>query len=100
MAKFTLNPAFTDANGSMGRIVLYKRNGVLCARKHVIPVNPDTPEQRSNRNRFALAVKAWRETPADEKKKWNLKAKRKGKTGYNYFLSQYMKSTTKLYIRD
>ena len=93
MAKLTLNPAFTDAKGSLGKMVLYERNGVLCARKHVIPANPDTPEQRSNRDKFSMAVKAWRETPAEEKKKWNLKAKRKGKTGYNYFLSQYMKTT-------
>jgi len=93
MAKIILNPMFSEAEGNLGRIVLYKRNGVQCARKYVVPRNPDTHAQRSNRSTFAMAVKAWKNLSQDNKNEWNSKAQKKGKTGYNYFLSQYMKKS-------
>jgi alpha-ketoglutarate-dependent taurine dioxygenase len=93
MAVIELNPAFTSAKGRLGRIVLYYRNGVQCARTHVVPRNPDTECQRQNRKTFADAVKSWQALSAEEKRSFNRKAMRKRMSGYNLFISQYMKSS-------
>ncbi|HOP63035.1 MAG TPA: hypothetical protein PK358_04605 [Spirochaetota bacterium] len=98
MAKVELTSILTKARGNMNRVVHYNRLGTQCSRAHVIPRNPDTAAQRKNRNSFAGAVKAWQLLPEDEKKEWNSKAaqlRRKGKTGktgYNVFMSEYMKN--------
>ncbi len=98
MARVKLSSMLTEADGSMDRIVHYNRLGTQCARRHVIPANPDTEAQRVNRRAFADAVKAWQALSEDEKKFWNNKAsilRRKGKTGktgYTVFISNYLKN--------
>ena len=78
-------------NGRLGDIVFYTRFNRLCGRRYVVPRNPDTPMQRANRQRFALAVHAWQLMPMPEKNMWNEFAKKSGARGYNLFLKSFMK---------
>ncbi len=93
MAKVKLESMVKEAGGSMDKLVHYNRLGTQCARRHVIPANPDTELQKINRKAFADAVKEWQNLTEDEKKFWNKKAVKlrskgkTGKTGYSVFLS-------------
>lgn len=91
MAVTVLNPMFMSGKGRLGKIVLYNRKGVQCARSHVIPRNPDTPAQRQNRKSFADAVKLWQELSPEEKYRYNRTALKKRISGYNLFISMYLK---------
>ena len=91
MAVATLHPMFMDTRGKMGRLVYYNRRGTECIRRHVVPRNPDTNAQRTIRTSFSDAVHAWQALPLSEKAQWNHKARYKPMTGYNMFVSRYMK---------
>jgi hypothetical protein len=82
---------FRSMNGSLGKIVFYRRRGVQCARTYVIPRNPDTPQQRINREAFAAAVAAWRLFEVRDRNRYNRKARGRGMSGYNLFISEYMR---------
>ena len=59
--------------------------------KYYFPYNPRSPSQVKNRNKFAEAVKAWQDLTNEEKMFYNkLKGYRK-MSGYNYFISLYLK---------
>ncbi len=93
MAKAKLNPMFTSINGRIGNIVFYKRKGIQCLRRYVIPHNPDTEAQRKNRHTFRNAVSSWKALSVEEKNTWNKKVRRlrKQMSGYNLYISEYMK---------
>lgn len=93
MAKSKLNPIFTKINNHMGNIVFYKRRGIQCLRKYVIPRNPDTEAQRANRHTFRDAVKSWKELPGSEKDIYNRKVlkMKTSMSGYSLYISEYMK---------
>ncbi len=91
MATVHLNPAFDSAHGRIGKIVLYNRNGVQCARSYAVPRNPDTPAQKRNRKTFAEAVKLWQGLTPDEKYRYNRNARKLRISGYNLFISRYMR---------
>lgn len=94
MATVRLNPAFDSVHGKIGKIVHYNRNGIQCARSYAVPRNPDTPAQRENRKTFAEAVKLWQKLTPDEKYRFNRKAVKKRVSGYNLFISLYLKENS------
>ena len=92
MAVVTLNPVFRSMKGRIGGIVFYNNNDMLCARIKAIPVNPDTEEQRIVRKTFGDAVRSWQSLAIEDKQKYNKKARRLSKKGYNLYISLYMKN--------
>jgi hypothetical protein len=87
----TLNPAFDSMRGSLDRIVFYTCHGQVRARSYAVPRDPKTASQRACRSAFANAVRAWRELSGDEKNCWKTRGKRKRVSGYNAFISAYLK---------
>ena len=49
-----------------------------------------TPAQQERREKFALAVAAWQNLTAEQKRLYNIKSQRKNMSGYNLFLSKFM----------
>jgi len=78
--------------GRIGGIVFYNNNDMLYARIKAIPANPDTEEQRIVRKTFGDAVRSWQSLPIEDKQKYNKKARRLSKKGYNLYISLYMKN--------
>jgi hypothetical protein len=91
MAIVTLNPLIISMSGRCGSFVFYRRHGKNCIRIHVIPRNPDTERQRTVRYAFAEAVKTWQSMNRDEKEKYIIRAHSLPMSGYNLFISEYMK---------
>jgi hypothetical protein len=91
MAITTLNPLVSKVSGRAGSVVWYKRQDTQYARRYVIPYNPDTIAQRSNRQSFADAVKSWQALTEEEKNKYNRKAHNTQMSGYNLYISDFMK---------
>jgi hypothetical protein len=91
MATATLNPVLTSISGRIGSVVFYSRYNKQCIRQYVIPRNPDTIAQRSNRQSFANAVKSWQALTEKEKNKYNRKASNLNMSGYNLYISDFMK---------
>ncbi len=91
MALAELNPMFMNASGKIDRLVQYNRRGTQCIRRHVFPFNPNTPGQQAVRSSFRDAVHAWQVLPDTEKAEWNHKARYRNATGYNMFVSWYLK---------
>ena len=91
MAIADLHPMFTGYRGRMGKLVHYDRRGTHCVRRHVVPRNPDTAAQKAVRAGFREAVHAWQALPASEKDIWNHKARYKPLTGYNLFVSWFIR---------
>ena len=100
MAKVTLNPMFRNVSGSMGRIVHYSRYGMQYCRIHVIPSNPRTECQQAVRATFADAVRSWQQLGPDEKAAFNRKARHKNLTGYNLYISIFMKSNMPAAVKN
>ncbi len=90
MAEVFLNPAFTSISGRIGDVVFFSYGGRTFFRAYVVPRNPDTPAQRSNRRLFSEAMKAWQGLSLFDKNAYNRRARRLGMTGHNLFISRYM----------
>lgn len=56
------------------------------------PFNPQTEAQQANRQKYANGVSAWQGLTDEQKDVYNEKAKGKRMSGYNLFLSEYLKS--------
>jgi hypothetical protein len=91
MATATLNPFITSISGRIGSIVFYRRQGKTCIRSYVIPRNPDTAAQKAVRRSFADAVKSWQVLRCEEKYKFIRKAQKMQMSGYNLYISTFMK---------
>lgn len=87
-----------EYTGTAGEsMVMFMRNGVNVARKHVTPHDPKTESQLSQRNMFRMAVFEWQKLSAEEKQSWKERAG-KEKTclsGYNLFIGRFMKEGKK-----
>ena len=94
MAKVELNPLIKSLHGRAGNIVFYNRYGKTYARLFVVPCNPDTEAQRKIRHAFGDAVKTWQSMSCEQKCRYNRKARYLNMSGYNLFISCYMKSRT------
>lgn len=93
MATAILNPVFVSISGRIGGFVFYRRKKTQCIRTYFMPRNPDTLSQRNVRNSFANAVKSWQALTAEERFKYLRKARGRNLSGYNLFISEYMKET-------
>ena len=92
MATATMNPLLNNISGRIGNVVFYKRLGKHCVRIHVIPHNPDTQAQRNMRCTFAHAIKSWQSMSGEEKYAFTRKARNLCMSGYNLYISHYMKA--------
>ncbi len=92
MARVTLNYDLRSLNGRMGDVVFYQRFGRQFMRPYVKPGNPNTPAQRARRGAFREAVKAWQALHEESRKEWSRRARRRGRSGYNVFISSYLNS--------
>lgn len=92
MATAVPYPLLKTINGRLGSIVFYNCYNTLCIRSYIIPRNPDTQAQRIVRRTFAGAVKTWQTLTNEEKYKYNRRARRMNMSGYNLYISQYMKA--------
>ncbi len=91
MATARPNILINSISGRIGNVVFYKRLGVQCVRLHVIPRNPDTVAQRVVRRCFGDAVRSWQAMTEDEKYSYNRKARYLNMSGYNLYISNYLK---------
>ncbi len=91
MAKVKLHPYLRTAHGGMGDLVLYRRYGKIYIKARTIPKNPRTEPQVKCRGNFGGSVKAWQVLPEEEKAIYRARAKRKRKSGYNLFMSEYLR---------
>ena len=91
MARIKLNPVLSSIDSSVGDLVFYTRRGVQCARKRVVPANPDTEKQRACRNSFTLAVDLWKGIGGIMRGCWNGYAGSGRHTGYAVFMGVNIK---------
>jgi len=80
------------ASGSIGNsIVFYKRKGQQCVREKVIPANPNTLAQQTERTQFNEAVSQWHNVKliAVDKTAWNKRASTigGGQSGFNQIVA-------------
>jgi hypothetical protein len=66
--------------------------GVKYARQHVVPANPRTTAQVTNRNLFSIMSGIWKAAPALLIDPWNAQAKGNRYTGRNHFIGQNQKA--------
>ncbi len=91
MATALTSPVLKAIHGRIGNLVFYYRNGKQCVRIHVIPRNPDTEFQRIVRRAFGNAVRSWQTMSGTERSAFNKKARYLNMSGYNLYISGYMK---------
>jgi hypothetical protein len=80
-----------EGSGRMGDLVFYSLYGSSFARLYAKPANPHTEGQRMVRRTFGDAVRSWQKLADGEKHKYNRKARHLPMSGYNLFISVYMK---------
>jgi hypothetical protein len=61
-------------------------------RRHVIPADPKTPAQITRRVKLAAATNAWHSLTTPEKKAARMRGAARSITGFNQFISEYMKA--------
>ncbi len=91
MAKVKLHPYLRTAHGGLDGLVFYRRYGKIYIKARTIPANPRTEPQMKCRGNFGGGVKAWQVLPEEEKALYRNRAKRKKKSGYNLFMSEYLR---------
>ncbi len=91
MATATPNILINSIRGKIGNVVFYTNRGTQCVRAHVIPRNPDTEAQRLVRRSFGDAVRSWQSMTPDERYSYNRKARYLNMSGYNLYISKYLK---------
>jgi hypothetical protein len=77
-------------NGIAGPIIFGKQKNFFQA--PTWPVNTITEASTAWRLTFAEAVEAWQSLTLEQKQLYNIKAIKKNRHGYNYFISEYLKS--------
>lgn len=92
MATATPNTLINSISGRLGNAVFYLNRGRQCLRLHVVPRNPNTEAQRTVRRTFRDAVISWQSLTGDEKYSFRQKARFLNMSGYNLFISQFMKT--------
>lgn len=85
------NDLGNEYHGALGRSIIAETwHGINYIKKYAVPRNPRTPRQQRGRRRFADAVAAWQALPREAKEAWERSAV--GMSGYNSFLSRYMRA--------
>lgn len=65
---------------------------VVVRQKYYVPIDPKTASQIVRRSVFASAVSAWKSLSESLKDEYRKKSSCKKRSGYNVFLSEYLKS--------
>ncbi len=65
---------------------------LIIKRRFAFGTNPQTVPQQANRQVYADGVVAWQNLTDEQKSVYNDNAKRKGFSGYNLFLREYLLS--------
>ena len=73
------------------RVVPYKRHGKIFLRKYRKPKDPRTKKQIRYRRKFKKALNEWKNLTKEEKEKYKQSAKDLSITGFNLFISKYLK---------
>lgn len=85
-------PAGFGISGRYGSFVFVVRGRTTYARRYTKPSDPQSAAQRQHRGLFIEAVQAWRELGQDERERFNKRAKKAGRTGYNLFVGEFLAS--------
>lgn len=89
MAKVTGGLLSFGARGQIGKtLVMSKWKGIPYARQHVVPANPQTTAQQTNRRIFALLREMFKRSPGAVTDPFNAFAKGKPLTGMNKFVGE------------
>lgn len=92
MAKLTAPLLSMGAQGQIGdSIVFSKWKGIPYARQKVIPANPRTVAQQSNRTTFALLREMYKLAPATLREPWSAFASGRKFTGMNAFVGENLR---------
>lgn len=84
-----------SASGVIADAMVYAQwKGIAWVREQFIPQNPKTALQVAQRLIFTQGVDRWHYISASQKAGWQTGIERKGYTmsGFNYFMSEYIKS--------
>ena len=85
--------------GQIGKQFIYWNiAGEQFKRPYVIPFDPKTFDQRTQRNKFIVAVQRWNALTTEQKKEWEEKVKRTQyvMTGFNFFIKKNIKEITQM----
>jgi hypothetical protein len=89
MAKVTGALLSFGARGQIGKtLVMSKWKGIPYARQHVVPANPRTTAQQTNRAIFAFLREAFKRGPAEMVDAFNAYAIGRPLTGMNKFVGE------------
>jgi hypothetical protein len=91
MAKTKLKSYLASISGKADGLVHYSIGRKTYARKYVIPRNPRSEAQQSNRSLFAEAMAVWKTLGEDDKKQYRKKVMGTSMHGHNLFISRYIK---------
>lgn len=76
--------------GKIGNKVYYNVRGEQRVRAYAIPVQPGTPAQLANWDKFKFAVAFWQLLPGIVKEQFNRRAKRLQMSGFNLHMREMM----------
>ena len=91
MAKIKLDALFTELSGRCGGLVYYKVWDKVYARKYIIPHNPKSEAQESQRSLFTEAMTEWKLLSEDVKQQYRKKTRKLRMHAHNLFIQQYIK---------
>ena len=94
-------PMFSlTASGTIGDVITYSNwKGLAYARARVIPANPQTASQVSQRNTLTGGVSMYRTVacvPATSKSSWDFYAYGTGMSGFNRYIKLFIETNTQL----
>lgn len=81
-----------DSLSGIYKIAQFKEGRAVSLRPFHWPKNPRTEAQQANRSKFADGVTQYRALTPEQLAVINKVGQRLGMTGYNYFLSKYLRS--------
>lgn len=92
-------PLFSlDASGTIADAMTFSKwKGLNYVRLRVIPGNPKTASQTSQRNTLAAAVSSWKDVasvPVASKTSWDTYASGTGMSGFNRYTSKFIATNT------
>ena len=100
MAKTTAPLFSLGASGTVGDTIVYSMwKGTPYVRMRVIPNNPQTASQVSQRNTLTAAVSTWKHgvsCNATSKNSWGACASGTGMSGFNRFTGHFIDTNTQL----
>ncbi len=84
-----------NASGQIGKMLVFSRwKGIKDVRSYVVPSNPNTPKQQTQRSVMKSAVEAYGDADfyTDDVQALNISAGRESKpmSGFNYFVKRYI----------